>query len=336
MFFKATLYGYRLQGLMKRHKITGAALGNAIGVSQKTISRYCNGDTQPTQERQNEIERALQNVWQISDKEIESLYADKVCTIREAKIVQDVLKESQEEFDEQTLDPDEEDWMFDEEEARMHSAEFLLCYIFGLLPERNQRFFLKHFFEYCALSANDVILAEYLQSDSVAERKQYILKQLQTVELLQFKCKAKELEQLQPCLHLALCCDIPSIEEEDWGEELQWFTHEYQKLEGEGDYLWEVTSQFGSFFQERKTKDWEETLPLLGKQFLRLFRQLKYEQQYDLLMYPLYYWTIDNERAWLLLLIRLNAFADSSRDPMKRYGQKLTYLHRLRMMGGIE
>lgn len=52
-------FSKRLSQLMKERKISGQKIGAAVGKSQKTISRYANGETEPSVEMKNKIYQAI-------------------------------------------------------------------------------------------------------------------------------------------------------------------------------------------------------------------------------------------------------------------------------------
>lgn len=55
-------FSQRLSYLMKERKISGQKIGDAIGKSQKTISRYVNGEIDPSVEMKNAIYRAIADI----------------------------------------------------------------------------------------------------------------------------------------------------------------------------------------------------------------------------------------------------------------------------------
>lgn len=57
-----TRFSQRLSLLMKKRKISGQRLGAAVGKSQKTISRYANGEIDPGVEMKNAIYRAIADI----------------------------------------------------------------------------------------------------------------------------------------------------------------------------------------------------------------------------------------------------------------------------------
>ena len=57
-----TRFSQRLSRLMKERKISGKSIGEAIGKSQKTISRYVNAEIDPPEEIKNAIFRAIAEI----------------------------------------------------------------------------------------------------------------------------------------------------------------------------------------------------------------------------------------------------------------------------------
>lgn len=57
-----TRFSHRLTVLMKKRKISGQKLGDMIGKSQKTISRYANGEVEPSNEVKNKIYAAIAKI----------------------------------------------------------------------------------------------------------------------------------------------------------------------------------------------------------------------------------------------------------------------------------
>ena len=52
-------FSHRLTVLMRKRKISGQKIGDMIGKSQKTISRYANGEVEPSNEIKNQIYAAI-------------------------------------------------------------------------------------------------------------------------------------------------------------------------------------------------------------------------------------------------------------------------------------
>lgn len=59
---KQTRFSQRLSLLMKERKISGQRIGDAIGKSQKTISRYANGEVDPDNDTKNAIYRVIADI----------------------------------------------------------------------------------------------------------------------------------------------------------------------------------------------------------------------------------------------------------------------------------
>lgn len=57
-----TRFSQRLSWLMKERKISGQKIGDAIGKSQKTISRYANGEVDPSNDVKNMIYRVIADI----------------------------------------------------------------------------------------------------------------------------------------------------------------------------------------------------------------------------------------------------------------------------------
>ncbi len=64
---KETTFSRRLSYLMKERKISGQKIGDAIGKTQKTISRYANGEVDPDNETKNKIFNAIACISGIED-----------------------------------------------------------------------------------------------------------------------------------------------------------------------------------------------------------------------------------------------------------------------------
>jgi transcriptional regulator with XRE-family HTH domain len=62
-----TQFSERLSLLMKERKISGKKIGELVGKSQKTISRYANGEVEPTEEMKNAIFKAISTLSGIED-----------------------------------------------------------------------------------------------------------------------------------------------------------------------------------------------------------------------------------------------------------------------------
>lgn len=60
-------FSRRLSMLMKERKISGQRIGEAIGKSQKTISRYANGEVEPSNDIKNTIYRVIADISGIED-----------------------------------------------------------------------------------------------------------------------------------------------------------------------------------------------------------------------------------------------------------------------------
>lgn len=82
-----TRFSQRLSMLMKERKISGQRIGDAIGKSQKTISRYANGEVDPSNEIKNMIYRVIADISGIKEdatteeeldlqKNLERIYAE--------------------------------------------------------------------------------------------------------------------------------------------------------------------------------------------------------------------------------------------------------------------
>ena len=52
-------FSHRLTVLMRKRKISGQKIGELVGKSQKTISRYANGEVEPSNEVKNQIYGAI-------------------------------------------------------------------------------------------------------------------------------------------------------------------------------------------------------------------------------------------------------------------------------------
>ena len=62
-----TRFSQRLSRLMKERKISGQKIGDAVGKSQKTISRYATGEIEPTDEMKKTILRVIADISGIED-----------------------------------------------------------------------------------------------------------------------------------------------------------------------------------------------------------------------------------------------------------------------------
>jgi transcriptional regulator with XRE-family HTH domain len=62
-----TQFSERLSLLMKERKISGQKIGELVGKSQKTISRYANGEIEPPEEMKNAIFKAISTLSGIED-----------------------------------------------------------------------------------------------------------------------------------------------------------------------------------------------------------------------------------------------------------------------------
>lgn len=192
-----------LKNLMKERKISGQKIADAVGVSQKTISRYVTGENEPNEDMQKKILEAIAEIGghpedAITDKQ-PYIFAT---TLREA-----MKYSSQMASDEEILDMELQEFYRDKDNA---------CKVFSLLVESNQKFVLDNLDVYCELDVHEIAIVEAFAKIS-EDKRSFILDSLETIHLnfsdmrdkpsvcqklskyieMMSKCKAIELEKIE-------------------------------------------------------------------------------------------------------------------------------------------
>lgn len=101
-----TRFSERLTLLMKKRKISGRKIGDAIGKSQKTISRYANGDVDPSVETKNLIYKVISDLSGypedgLSEQELDQIELDRkiICSFVDGGAEYKLAEEYQQELD---------------------------------------------------------------------------------------------------------------------------------------------------------------------------------------------------------------------------------------------
>ena len=121
-----------LKSLMKKYRISGQKIADRIGKSQKTVSRYANGEVVPKKKIQEQVLQAVSEIAGYSTedlvaegKEIKRVWELKTVTLGSAR--REAYKE------------------------RREQAEKWAVRVFALLPEEKQKFMLDFFDLYAEL-----------------------------------------------------------------------------------------------------------------------------------------------------------------------------------------
>lgn len=166
----------RLKSLMKERKISGQRIADAVDVSQKTISRYATGESEPTEGMQRSILSAIAEL---------SGHPEDASMNWHPHYFESSLSEWLELADARTLSDDEEGEMW-ENLLGMHQA----CWVFSLLEECNQKFVLDNFGLFCGIDVYEVAIIEAFADISESKRR-FVLDSLETVRLGFSELKSK-------------------------------------------------------------------------------------------------------------------------------------------------
>ena len=159
----------KLKNLMKERKISGQKIADAVGVSQKTISRYVTGENEPNEDMQKKILEAIAEIGghpedAITDKQ-PYIFAT---TLREA-----MKYSNQMASDDEILASELQEFYRDKENA---------CKVFSLLEESNQKFVLDNYAVYCEMDAYEIAIIEAFAMIS-EDKRNFILDSLETIHL---------------------------------------------------------------------------------------------------------------------------------------------------------
>lgn len=143
-----------LKTLMKKYKISGQKIADRIGKSQKTVSRYANGDVVPKKKIQ---EQVLQAVAEIAGYSTETIIA-------EGQEIKKVWK-----LERVTLGSARRDAY----RERREQAEQWAVRVFAMLPEEKQSFMLEFFDVYAELKTHEIEILDNFKR--ISEEKQKII-----------------------------------------------------------------------------------------------------------------------------------------------------------------
>ena len=144
-----------LKSLMKKYRISGQKIADRIGKSQKTVSRYANGEVVPKKKYRRQVLQAVSEIAGYSTeelvaegKEIKRVWELKTVTLGSAR--REAYKE------------------------RREQAEKWAVRVFALLPEEKQRFMLDFFDLYAELKMYEMEMVDNFRRIP-AEKEQVIM-----------------------------------------------------------------------------------------------------------------------------------------------------------------
>ena len=174
-----------LKDLMKERKVSGQKIADIVGVSQKTVSRYANGDVTPSRDMQKKILEAIaKEGGHPEDADMDKRPRMPFPSVRVAlKSKAEILSEDD------VLDAERQKTALDMQTA---------CKVFSSLSERNQLFVLENFDVYSRIDAYEVAIVEAF-SVIPEERRNFIVNKLKLVNLSFSAMKSKP----DACLKIA-------------------------------------------------------------------------------------------------------------------------------------
>lgn len=159
-------FAYKLKKLMKERKIPGQKIADAVGVSQKTISRYATGENEPKEDMQKKILEAIAEI----GGHPEDAIIDKqphITSLRKAMKYSDQIE-------------DEENWAYELQE--FYKDKEIACKMFSLFEKSNQKFILDNFDVYCEMDTYEFVIIEAFAMIS-EDKRTFILDSLETIHL---------------------------------------------------------------------------------------------------------------------------------------------------------
>ncbi len=252
----------KLKNLMKERKISGQKIADAVGVSQKTISRYVTGENEPNEDMQKKILEAIAEI----GGHPEDAITDKAPYIFATSLREALKYSSQMASDEEILASELQEFYRDKDNA---------CKVFSILAESNQKFVLDNFDVYCEMDGYEIAIVEAFATIS-EDKRNFILDSLETIHLdfssmkdspsvcqkisryveMMSKCKAVEMENLEKF------SDIPeSIALNQYGNE---YADKLEKTSGVN------VEKLGAFLPELITFDEKDWYLLTLVQMLKL------------------------------------------------------------------
>ncbi len=230
-----TRFSQRLSYLMKERKISGQRIGDAIGKSQKTISRYANGEVDPSTDIKNMIYRVIADISGIEEdatteeqlSEQEWLWENEwtETEIQMGRVTQEEEIESFEclssAFDELSIGAKNYYIKNIQKFHLMEDWEYEVMYIYRSLPAHKQKKFLQFFepFNFTFSSMYNMRkMAAYMEMIEISERRPVIIKEkVSEIDAIQ----AEKLKEEW----------IDKISEMEWGEDSScykyWYTPAY-------------------------------------------------------------------------------------------------------------
>lgn len=189
-----TRFSQRLSYLMKERKISGQRIGDAIGKSQKTISRYANGEVDPGTDIKNMIYRAIADISGIEEdatteeqlSEQEWLWENE-WTETEIQMGRATQEEETElfeclssAFDELSIGAKKYYIKNIQKFHLMEDWEYEVMYIYRSLPAHKQKKFLQFFepFNFTFSNRDNIRkMAAYMEMIEISERRPVIIKE---------------------------------------------------------------------------------------------------------------------------------------------------------------
>lgn len=159
----------RLKQLMKERKISGQKIADAIGVSQKTISRYVTGEIEPNEVVQKKVLQAIADIGGHPEDAIMEKKSFVLPTTLRELIESGIELPSEEEL----LEADLQEFYRDKE---------LACKVFSLLEIENQKFVLDNYDVYCNMDVYEIAIVEIFNTIP-EEKREFIIESLDTFRL---------------------------------------------------------------------------------------------------------------------------------------------------------
>ena len=154
-----TRFSQRLSKLMKERKISGQKIGDAIGKSQKTISRYATGEVDPSNEIKNQIYRVIADISGVQDD---------ATTEEELALDEWVLKSACGDWTEEELQMGSE---FSEENSEMSDA---FTKQFENLSPEAKHFYVRHFRLFSELGESDMAMLDIFHRLTLQQQDKFM------------------------------------------------------------------------------------------------------------------------------------------------------------------
>ena len=252
----------KLKNLMKERKISGQKIADAVGVSQKTISRYVTGENEPNEDMQKKILEAIAEI----GGHPEDAITDKPPYIFATSLREAMKYSSQMASEDEILESELQEFYRDKDNA---------CKVFSVLEESNQKFVLDNFDVYCEMDGYEIAVVEAFAAIS-EDKRSFILDSLETIHLNYASVKdspgvckkiSRYIEMMSKCQEIA----VENLEKfNDIPECIEWtkYGNEYaDKLEKTSGINVE---KLGAFLPELITFDERDWYLLTLVQMLRL------------------------------------------------------------------